>query len=143
MYCSPRSSILLGDLPLKREESALVERDPILSCFRSLIRGFCRPLTLAQAGINGACKDMPLLAASSSSPLSTSLAGRWTYLTTLPLMNTFFTELKWGYFPSSKTSTSSSLIFRYWSTDLRVPRIDMSFLSSTVTVWLVRVLKKL
>ena len=28
---------------------------------------------------------------------------------------------------------SSSLMFRYWSTDLRVPRIEMSFLSSTVT----------
>lgn len=49
-------------------------------------------------------------------------------------MKMFLTELRWGYFNSSKTTTSSSLMFRYWSTDLRVPRIEMSFFSSTVTV---------
>ena len=37
---------------------------------------------------------------------------------------------------------SSSLILRYWSTDFNVPRIEMSFFSSTVMVWFVRVLKK-
>ena len=37
---------------------------------------------------------------------------------------------------------SSNLMFRYWSTDLRVPRMEMSFLSSTVMGVLVRVLKK-
>lgn len=31
--------------------------------------------------------------ASSSRGMSTALEGRWTYLTTEPLMNTFFTEL--------------------------------------------------
>lgn len=35
----------------------------------------------------------PLLVASSSSGMSTALAGKWTYLTTEPLMNTFLTEL--------------------------------------------------
>lgn len=38
---------------------------------------------------------------------------------------------------------SSSLMLRYWSTDFRVPRIEMSFFSSTVKGVLVRVLKKL
>lgn len=37
---------------------------------------------------------------------------------------------------------SSSLMFRYWSTDFRVPRMEMSFFSSTVRGVLVRVLKK-
>ena len=37
---------------------------------------------------------------------------------------------------------SSSLMFRYWSQDLRVPRISRSFLSSTVRGVLVRVLKR-
>lgn len=55
----------------------------------------------------------------------------------------FFTDDRCGYLSRSRTSTSSSLMFRYWSTDLRVPRTRMSFLSSMVTVWLVRVLKKL
>lgn len=34
-------------------------------------------------------------------------------------------------------------MLRYWSQDLRTPVIEMSFLSSTVTVWLTSVLKKL
>ena len=84
-----------------------------------------------------------LLVASSSSPLSTSAAGRCTYRTTLPRINTFLTELRCGYFPSSMTVISSSLMLRYWSTDLSVPRIEISFLSSTVMVEFVRVLKKL
>lgn len=84
-----------------------------------------------------------LLVASSNNPLSTSLAGKCTYLTTLPLIKTFFTELRWGYFVSSRTVMSSSLMLRYWSTDFRVPRMEMSFLSSTVIWELVKVLKKL
>ncbi len=55
----------------------------------------------------------------------------------------FFTELRCGYLSSSRTVMSSSLMLRYWSTDLRVPRMEMSFLSSTVTVCWVSVLKKL
>ena len=39
----------------------------------------------------GLC-DSPLLVASSKSAVSTAAAGRWTYRTTLPLMNTFLTE---------------------------------------------------
>lgn len=84
-----------------------------------------------------------LLDASSNKPRSTSLAGKWTYLTTLPRMKIFFTLLRCGYFSSSRTTMSSSLIFKYWSTDFRVPRMEMSFFNSTVTVALVSVLKKL
>jgi hypothetical protein len=39
------------------------------------------------------CISLPLLVASSNRGVSTEAAGRWTYLTTLPLMKTFFTEL--------------------------------------------------
>jgi len=65
------------------------------------------------------------------------------YRTTLPLIKIFFTELKCGYFNSSSTVMSSSLMFKYWSTDLSVPRMQMSFFSSTVTTCCMRVLKKL
>lgn len=41
------------------------------------------------------------------------------------------------------TLMSSNLMFRYWSTDLSVPRIEMSFFSSMVTGVSMRVLKKL
>jgi hypothetical protein len=58
-------------------------------------------------------------------------------------MKMFFTADRCGYFSSSSTTMSSSLMFRYWSTDFRVPRMEMSFLSSTVTVCWVSVLKKL
>jgi hypothetical protein len=37
--------------------------------------------------------SLPLLVASSNRGVSTEAAGRWTYLTTLPLMKTFLTEL--------------------------------------------------
>ena len=102
------------------------------------------------------CVFLPLLVASSNKGVSTDAAGRWTYLTTLPLMKTFLTELysngvlrqrpcsllyplavschtMWGYLRSSITVISSSLMLRYWSTLFRVPRIEISFLSSTVT----------
>lgn len=36
---------------------------------------------------------LPLLVASSNKAVSTEAAGRWTYLTTLPLMKTFLTAL--------------------------------------------------
>jgi len=39
------------------------------------------------------CLSLPLLVASSNKGVSTDAAGRWTYLTTLPLMKTFLTEL--------------------------------------------------
>jgi len=49
-----------------------------------LIRGFCSIINDVSRQSRGE-KDSPLLLASSSSPLSTSLAGRCTYLTTEPL----------------------------------------------------------
>lgn len=88
-------------------------------------------------------RNLPRRVASSNKPTSTSDRGSMTYRTTLPRMNIFFTDDRWGYLTRSRTSMSSSLILRYWSTDLRVPRMRISFFSSMVTVWLVRVLKKL
>jgi hypothetical protein len=38
------------------------------------------------------CDNPPLLVASSKSAVSTAAAGKWTYRTTLPRINTFFTE---------------------------------------------------
>lgn len=86
---------------------------------------------------------LPRRVASSNNPTSTSDRGSITYRTTLPRINMFLTDDKWGYLSSSSTSMSSSLMLRYWSTDFRIPRMRMSFLSSIVTVWLVSVLKKL
>lgn len=48
-----------------------------------------------------------------------------------------------GYLTSSMTEMLSSFRFRYWSTLLRVPRIWMLFLSSTVISTSISVLKKL
>lgn len=48
-----------------------------------------------------------------------------------------------GHLSSSTASALSSLMFRYWSTLLSVPRIWTSFLSSTVISCSTSVLKKL
>jgi hypothetical protein len=50
---------------------------------------------------------------------------------------------KCGHLISSTASALSSLMFRYWSTLLSVPRICTSFLSSTVISCSTSVLKKL
>ena len=50
---------------------------------------------------------------------------------------------KCGHLNSSTASALSSLMFRYWSTLLSVPRIWTSFLSSTVISCSTSVLKKL
>lgn len=72
---------------------------------------------------------------------STRLGLIWTYLTVEPLMNSVFTDPKWGYLLWLTQDTLSSLRLRNWSTSLRVPLISMSFLSSTVTSWSTSVLK--
>lgn len=63
------------------------------------------------------------LVASCSSCVSTSSPGSWTYRTTEPRMKQFFTDNMCGYLSGSVTLISVSLMFRYWSTECRVPQI--------------------
>jgi hypothetical protein len=105
-----------------------------------------------------------LLVASSNNAVSTAPLGKWTYRTTDPRINMSFVEhcnalyqpscpllpflrysqrTKCGHRISSTASALSSLMLRYWSTLLRVPRIWTSFLSSTVISCSTSVLKKL
>merc|ERR1719506_1351647 len=65
--------------------------------------------------------------------VSTSWAGRWTYLTVEPRMKTFFTDRRCGYRSGSLTLTFASLRFKNWSADCNVPVMQRSFFNSTVT----------
>jgi len=73
-------------------------------------------------------------------PISPSILGK---IPSLESISQKGQRTKCGHRISSTASALSSLMFRYWSTLLSVPRIWTSFLSSTVISCSTRVLKKL
>ncbi len=82
------------------------------------------------------------LVASSNNCLSTDSTGSWTYRTTDPRMKILLTDNKWGKREGSRTSIFVNLIFKYWSTEWRIPLMARSFFNSTMTNLPIKLLKK-
>lgn len=108
----------------------------VASCSSStstLPGGNCRWIWKTSITLREKCQWRPTIISLCKQPPT------WIYLTTLPLTKQFFTDNMWGYFCVFATLIFVSLMFKYWSTEWRIPVMDISFFSSIVTYWIIRI----